>query len=249
MRQALIAGNWKMNMDLEETREFFNDLKEYDLDSEVEALICPPATSLYLAHKESEGTGVRIGGQNMYYEDSGAFTGEISPLMLKSVGADYVIIGHSERRTYFEEADDEINKKLMAALGHGITPILCVGETLEERKEGKDKGIIKSQISRGVNGLSNEEISRLVIAYEPIWAIGTGSTASSEDASTMIGYIRKLFKEMYGDCADKARILYGGSVKADNIRDFMAEEDIDGALVGGASLKAESFASLVNYRK
>lgn len=249
MRKPIIAGNWKMNMDYNETEEFIRNLLSEDLDPRVEAVLCPPTINLDIASDLVKDSEIKIGAQNMFYEDSGAFTGETSPTMLKAIGIDYVILGHSERREYFCESDEAVNKKIMAAFNNNIRPIFCVGETFDERKEGRDRGVIKFQISKGVNGLNQDQIKNLVVAYEPVWAIGTGSTASAEDANSMVSYIRDLLREMYGSCAEETRILYGGSVNPGNIRDFMDQSDIDGALVGGASLKFDSFRDLVNFKK
>ena len=248
MRKPLIAGNWKMNKNNTETKEFFEELLKSALDSEVEALICPPTIDLYLTKQMLKDSEIKIGAQNMYHENQGAFTGETSPTMLVDLEIDYVILGHSERRSIYGETDDDINNKVKSAFKNNLNPILCVGESFAERESGSFQAVVKSQLSKSIDGLTNDEIEKLVIAYEPVWAIGTGSTASVEDASNMVKYIRKLIREMYGEIADKVRILYGGSVKPENIKNFMAEEDIDGALVGGASLQADSFTALVNYR-
>lgn len=247
MRKALIVGNWKMNKTNTETENFLGDLLLLDLDPAVEVLVCPPSINLYLASTILKNSAIKLGGQNMHYEAEGAFTGETSPLMLKDIGVDYVILGHSERREIFGESDELIKEKVKAAFDNAICPILCVGESLDQRENGIYKEVIKEQISKGIEGLSQDQVESLVIAYEPIWAIGTGKTASVEDASEMAKYIRALIKETYGQAGDKMRILYGGSVKPENIKDFMTEDDIDGALVGGASLKADSFEALVNY--
>ena len=235
MRKPLIAGNWKMNMTDGETKQFLNDLKNFEISDNVEACIISPFTSLKTLTEALKDTNISTGAQNMYFEDSGAFTGEISPNMLKDLGVDYVIIGHSERRTIFKEDDELLNKKIISALNHNLKPILCCGENLEQRESNNHEQDLKS---------------KLVIAYEPIWAIGTGKTASSDDAQSMCNFIRNLLAEMYSkDLAYSIRIQYGGSVKPENVTDIMSKEDIDGALVGGASLEAESFSKLINYGK
>ena len=213
-----------------------------------EVVVCPPFTALSSVAKALEGSHVKLGAQNMYFEQKGAFTGEVSPEMLKDAGCRYVIIGHSERRNVFGETDELINKKLKAALAWGLHPILCVGESLQQREAGETQSWVKSQVEIDLEGLTPSEIEKMVIAYEPIWAIGTGKTDTSKGANETIGMVRNLIaeKSQY-EIAQKIRILYGGSVKPDNIDGFMAEPEIDGALVGGASLKAEDFARIVNY--
>ena len=246
MRKPLIAGNWKMNKTVSESIEFANSLIDISNDK-VEALICVPYTSLTEVKKVLSESNIKLGAQNMHWEDSGAYTGEISAEMLKDIGVDYVIIGHSERREYYNETDETVNKKVKKAFEVGLLPIVCVGETLEEREAGNAEIKIKSQIEKGLEGISNEQIENLVVAYEPIWAIGTGKTATSEQANDIISYIRQVVKEKYGDSANKLRIQYGGSVKPENIKELMEQSDIDGALVGGASLKKDDFEALVNY--
>ena len=251
MRKPLIAGNWKMNMTDGETKQFINDLKCLDISDNVEACIISPFTSLKTLTEDLRNSSISTGAQNMYYEECGAFTGEISPNMLKDLGVDYVIIGHSERRNLFNEDDELLNKKIVSALKHDIKPILCCGENLEHRESNRHEEVVESQIRLDLKGINEKDImSKLVIAYEPIWAIGTGKTASSDDAQSMCKFIRNLLSKMYSkDLADSVRIQYGGSVKPENILDIMSKEDIDGALVGGASLEAESFSKLINYGK
>ncbi len=250
MRKSVIVGNWKMNKTPTEANELLDQISKLDLDSEVEAGVCTPAIDLLLAKDKLSETNVNFGAQNMYFEESGAFTGEISPTMLQDIGAKYVILGHSERREYFHEDDELINKKVLSALDHDLTPILCCGETLEEREAEKHEEKVKRQIQADLEGVSNEDIEKVIIAYEPIWAIGTGKTASSDDADAMCGYIRSIIADKFGEeNAQKVRIQYGGSVKPNNVVELMGKENIDGALVGGASLKAEDFESLVNYNK
>jgi len=247
LRVPIIAGNWKMNKTIAEAVDLVEEIKVNKLKDGVEVVLCTPFTALAAVKEAVEGTAIRVGAQNMHWEEWGAYTGEISPLMLKELGVDYVIIGHSERRQYFNESDESVNKKVIAALKHGIKPIVCVGESLEERESNKEKDVVRRQITKALEGLKAEDVKNIVIAYEPIWAIGTGKTASAEEANDMIAYIREIIGELYGDLKDQIRIQYGGSVKANNIKELMAQSHIDGALVGGASLKAEDFVKLVNY--
>lgn len=248
MRTPMIAGNWKMNKTLDEAIELVKGIKGGKRDEDVEAVLCVPFVNLTEVKKLIDGTDIKLGAQNVYWEDSGAYTGEVSPLMLKNIGVEYVIIGHSERRQYFYETDDIVNKKVKAAINHGLKPILCVGETLEEREKGIEQDIVGDQIKKALEGIEENNISDIVIAYEPIWAIGTGKTASSKDANTMLGFIREILGDIYNeDLKNNIRILYGGSVKPNNVKELMAEEEIDGALVGGASLKKDDFLSLINY--
>ncbi len=247
MRTPIIAGNWKMNNNIEESLKFIEDIKSYDLEKDVEKLLCVPYTDLKSVKEAIKDKDIKLGAQNMHFEESGAYTGEISALMLKEIGVDYVIIGHSERREYFNETDETVNKKIKTANKHNIKPILCVGETLEEREANKEKEIVKEQIEKALKDIDLKYIESIVLAYEPIWAIGTGKTASSDDAQAMCEFIRQTINNLYGDVSEKVRIQYGGSVKPANITELMEKKDIDGALVGGASLKAEDFAKLVNY--
>jgi len=247
----MIAGNWKMNKTTQEAQEFFLKLKE-DVRgiTDTEIVVCPPYTLLYLTSDLIKGSNISLGAQNVFWEEKGAYTGEISPLMLKDLGCKYCIVGHSERRQYFYETDETVNKKTRALISVGIVPIVCVGETLEEREKGKAFDVVKTQITTSLNGFTIEEIKGIVIAYEPVWAIGTGKTASSSQAEQMHNFIRNTLKEMYNSfSAEKVRILYGGSVKPKNIDELMAEEDIDGVLVGGASLDVDSFSRIVKFRR
>lgn len=231
-----------------ETMEFIEALKPLVKEASVDVLICPPATSLEIAASLCKGTNILIGAQNMHWEDEGAFTGEVAPPMLKVLGISCCLIGHSERRQYFGETDSNVNKKVKAALKHGLVPIVCVGESLAEREQGISKDICRRQVELGLAGLDAAEAETVIIAYEPIWAIGTGKTASAGDAQEVIGYIRKVLSEMFGEeVAQKIRIQYGGSVKPETIKELMAQPDVDGALVGGASLQADSFAGIINY--
>lgn len=248
MRKPIIAGNWKMNNTPSDTKVFISSLKQKELSEGVEKIIATPFTSLYLANELLNDTDIKIGAQNMYFEDRGAFTGEVSGQMLKDLNVSYVIIGHSERREIFNESDELLNKKVKAAISKELSPILCCGETIEEREAQKHQEKIKNQITKDLEGISEKDLDKLVIAYEPIWAIGTGKTASPEDAEEMCKYIREILEELYSkDLADNIRILYGGSVKPENVKEIMAKKNVDGALVGGASLKVDSFTSLINY--
>lgn len=248
MRVPIIAGNWKMNNTVDEAVNLIRDIKKGEKNSDVEVVVCVPFTALWQVKKEIEGTSIKLGAQNMHWEDRGAFTGEISPLMLKEIGIDYVIIGHSERRQYFNETDETVNKKVKAALKYDIKPIICVGETLEEREKGMEKDVVKRQVEAALEDIDKKNIEDIVIAYEPIWAIGTGKTASNKDANDMISFIRQTVSDKYGEnISQSMRIQYGGSVKPNNIKELMTESDIDGALVGGASLKADDFLKLINF--
>jgi len=251
MKRYLIAGNWKMNKTIGEAIELAQKLVESLKDvNDRDILICPPFTALYSVYQVIKGTNIKLGAQDVFYENSGAFTGEISPIMLKDVGCEYVIIGHSERRHIIGETDELINKKIKAAINNGLKTILCVGELLEEREAGKTLEVVKTQIEKGLNGVSKEEMKNVVIAYEPVWAIGTGKTAKPEDAQEVHAYIRELLSKLYSkEIADETIIQYGGSVKASNIDSLMAMPDIDGALVGGASLVAEEFTRIVKFIK
>ena len=247
MRKPIIAGNWKMHKTIAEALEFVNEVKDRVNNDKVEAVICAPFTLLKDLKQATKGTNINIGAQNMHFEEKGAFTGEISPLMLKELDMDYVVIGHSERRQYFNETDETVNKKVLKALEVGIDPILCVGETLEEREAGNTKDVCKVQVEKALENVSKEDLAKVVIAYEPVWAIGTGKTATSEDANDVIAYIREVVANLYGELANEVRIQYGGSVKPSNVAEIMNQSDIDGALVGGASLEANDYVELVNF--
>jgi triosephosphate isomerase (TIM) len=248
MRRPLIAGNWKMNKTVSEAIKLVEDLKPLVKGAEAEVVVCPTFVSLNEAVNAASGSNIGVGAQNMHYKESGAYTGEISPVFLKDMKVEYVILGHSERRQYFKEDDSEINKKVIAALDHGLKPILCVGETLEQRETGVTFEVITTQVKGCLTGMESRNLDDLIIAYEPVWAIGTGKTATSQDANEVIGFIRKQLRENLGnDVADKTRILYGGSVKASNTKELMEMPEIDGALVGGASLDAEEFSKIVKY--
>lgn len=247
MRKPIIAGNWKMNKTIKEAMDFVNDVKDKVQNDKVEAVICAPFTLLKDLKEATKGTNIKIGAQNMHYADNGAFTGEIAPNMLKELDIDYVVIGHSERREYFNETDETVNKKVLKALEVGIDPILCCGETLEEREAGNTKDVCKVQVEKALENVSKEDLAKVVIAYEPVWAIGTGKTATSEDANDVIAYIREVVANLYGELANEVRIQYGGSVKPSNVAEIMNQSDIDGALVGGASLEANDYVDLVNF--
>jgi triosephosphate isomerase len=249
MRTPIIAGNWKMNTVVEDAKALVQELKPLVSDvTDVEVVVCPPFVSLTSVAGVIKGSNIGLGAQNLYWEKSGAFTAEVSAPMLKSTGCTYVIIGHSERRAYFHETDETVNKRIFAALDEGLKPIVCVGETLEERESGQTFNVIKRQIIAGLANLSTEHMETVVIAYEPVWAIGTGKTATPEQAQEVHAFIRNLLAEMFGDTtAEETRIQYGGSVKPNNITALMSQADIDGALVGGASLKADSFAQIVKF--
>lgn len=248
MRKKVIAGNWKMNHNPAETKEFFDTFKEMVKDSEHEIILCVPYIDVPAALEATKGTNIKIGTQNLNHEESGALTGDVSCKMLEDMGIQYSIIGHSERRQYHHETDEFINLKLKAAFSHNITPILCVGETLKEREAGIAKYKILMQIVLDLDGLSPEQVRKMVIAYEPIWAIGTGKTATKEDANEVCTWIRDEVRMLYGDdVADEVIIQYGGSVKPANAKELFEMSDIDGGLVGGASLKPDEFAQIVNY--
>lgn len=250
MRKKVIAGNWKMNMLPDETIRFLDELTPLVRDAESEVILCVPYTDLFYALLTAQNTNIKIGAQNMHWEESGAYTGEVSGQMLKSIGVEYVIIGHSERRQYFAETDETVNKKIKSAFKYELKPIVCVGETLEQREAGEEKKIVTKQIELALEGLTDEQVENTIIAYEPIWAIGTGKTATSEDANDMVKAIREKISNIYGQMvANRVIIQYGGSVKASNAKELFSMSDIDGGLVGGASLKSDEFAKIVNYDK
>jgi triosephosphate isomerase (TIM) len=245
-RKPLIAGNWKLNKTVPEALELAGSLKQDLADGDrVDLLVCPPYVALYPVAELLRGTAIALGGQDLFWEDSGAFTGAISGPMLKAAGCSHVIVGHSERREIFGDSDEVVNRKLKAALAAGLTPILCVGETLEKREQKVTKEFLRKQLGADIKGLERELISRILVAYEPIWAIGTGMTATPSQAGETQHFIRDLFREHYDDgIAENLRILYGGSVKPDNARTLISEEDVDGFLIGGASLQADSFVRI-----
>ena len=248
-RIPLLAGNWKMHKTISESAALVNELKKSCAGiGDREILVCPPYPSLGAINELVKGTNIRLGAQNLHWEAQGAFTGEVSGPMLKSAGCQYVIVGHSERRQYFGETDETVNRRMKAAFAHGLIPIVCVGETLKEREDGKASNVVDKQMRQGLVGITPDQALKLVIAYEPVWAIGTGKTATPQQAQEMHALIRKILSEFGKDLSEKIRIIYGGSVKPDNIDSLMAEADIDGGLVGGASLKAEDFARIVKFQ-
>ncbi len=248
MRRAFIAGNWKMNLEkgsaVELAKALVNGTRNI---TDRDVLICPSFPLLPIVNDVVSGSNIWLGAQNMYYEKKGAFTGEVSADMLKSVGCEWVILGHSERRHVFHEDDSLINKKVKSAIEQGLKPILCVGELLEERESGKTEEVVKRQVVEGLKEVSPEDTAKIIIAYEPVWAIGTGKTATPEDADSIHSFIRDILRDLYNSkVSENMRILYGGSVKPENIDSLMAKDNIDGALVGGASLKADSFLRIIN---
>ena len=248
MRRKVIAGNWKMNMLPNEAIEYIEAFAPLVKDSKAEVILCVPYTDLFYCLMNTQGTNIKIGAQNMHFEEKGAYTGEVSGQMLKSIGVEYVIIGHSERRQYYNETDESVNKKIKAAFTNELKPIVCVGEKLEEREAGHAEEVVTKQVRLDLEGLSKDQVKNTIIAYEPIWAIGTGKTATSEDANNMIKTIRKQVEELFGkDVADEVIIQYGGSVKSSNAKELFTTSDIDGGLVGGASLKPDEFSKIVNY--
>jgi triosephosphate isomerase (TIM) len=247
MRKPIIAGNWKMHKTLEEAKSFVKEVKSLvPPQDKVDSVICAPALFLGQLVELAEGSELKIGAQNMHFEESGAYTGEISPVALADIGVDYVIIGHSERREMFAETDETVNKKVLAAFKHELTPIVCVGESLAEREAGKTNEIVGEQVKKALAGVDASAVKSIVIAYEPIWAIGTGKSSSPEDANEVCAHIRGVIADIYSDdVANEVRIQYGGSVKPENIKDFLNQPEIDGALVGGASLEPRSFLQLL----
>jgi triosephosphate isomerase len=247
MRKPIIAGNWKMNKVMGEAAAFIEEVKGLVPSADkIESVVCAPALFLDRLVEASKGTDVKIGAQNMHFEENGAFTGETSPVALKDLGVSYVILGHSERREMFAETDETVNKKTAAAFKHGLVPIVCCGETLEEREAGKTNDLVGVQVTKALAGLTEEQLKEVVIAYEPIWAIGTGKSSSAKDANDVCSHIRSVVAEQFSkEVAEAVRIQYGGSVKPENIKEYMAESDIDGALVGGASLEPQSFLQLL----
>lgn len=248
MRKPIIAGNWKMNNNIEESLKLVDEIKAIDLNKDVEVVLCVPFTDLKDVKAAIKDTDIKLAAQNMHWEEKGTYTGEISPTMLNELGVDYVLIGHSERRQYFNETDETVNKKVLSALAHNISPIICVGETLEERESNREKQIVKDQVTKALKDVDRNILEKIVIAYEPIWAIGTGKTASSDQANEIIAFVREIIGDIYSETEKQIiRIQYGGSVKPDNVVELMGKSDIDGALVGGASLKAEDFTKLINF--
>jgi triosephosphate isomerase len=251
MRKPIIAGNWKMNKTLSEAKNFAEEVKNLvPAADKMDSVICAPALFLQSLVEAVKGTEVQIGAQNMHFEESGAFTGEISPKALADLGVQYVIIGHSERREMFNETDESVNKKVLAAFKYNLTPIVCCGETLEQRENGETMSLVGGQIEKALAGLTAEQVKQTVIAYEPIWAIGTGKSSTAADANEVCAHIRQVIAKQFSeDVANAVRIQYGGSVKPANIKEYMAQPDIDGALVGGASLEPQSFLQLLEAGK
>lgn len=249
MRRPIIAGNWKMHKTSSEGVTLVQELAKLTADAKnVDIVVCPPFTTLVAVANALNNTNIHMGAQNMHFEKKGAFTGEVTAEMLRDVCCEYVLVGHSERRQYFAETDETVNKKVKAALDGKLIPIMCCGESLEERQGGTTEAVVGAQVKAGLAGLSNEEVEKVVIAYEPIWAIGTGKTASFEQAEEVCAHIRKTVAEKFNQAAaDSIRIQYGGSVKPATIKDLMKQPNVDGALVGGASLKAKDFSEIVNY--
>lgn len=249
MRKTIVAGNWKMNKTPSEAKALIEELKPLVASETSDVVFCVPAIDIPAAIEAAKGSNIAIGAENMYFEESGAYTGEIAPNMLTDLGVKYVILGHSERREYFAETDETVNKKVLKAFEHGITPIVCCGETLAQREQGVTIDFVRQQIKIAFQGVSADQAKTAVIAYEPIWAIGTGKVATTAQAQEVCGFIRTVFEELYDkETADQIRILYGGSVNASNAAELFAQPDIDGGLVGGASLKPD-FADIVNYNK
>jgi triosephosphate isomerase len=247
MRKRIVAGNWKMNTNIEQAVKLAIDIKAQYKSADVDVVLCPPFTNLYAVHRIIQDTPIKLGAQDMHWEESGAYTGQITAGMLTSVGCQFVIIGHSERREFFGETDETVNKKIKKALEYHLTPIVCVGELLEEREAGETEAVVARQIKGALAGLVADDVAKLVIAYEPVWAIGTGKVATPEQAQDVHRFVRNLLAELYSqELADKIRIQYGGSMKPDNAAELLAQPDIDGGLIGGASLKADSFLGIVN---
>lgn len=249
MKNKFIAGNWKMNKTVAETRQFIRELVPLVAGVKNRVALCVPYTDLAAAVEETKGTNIAVGAQNVHWAESGAFTGEISVAMLKEIGVEYVVIGHSERRQYFGETDETVLKRTLAALGGGLKPIVCVGETLAERESGKTRDVLARQISEGLKDVSAADIGSVVIAYEPVWAIGTGKTATNDEANEAIGLIRSLLAEKYGkDAADGVYIQYGGSMNEKNAEALLSMSEIDGGLIGGASLVPQKFEAIIKAK-
>ena len=249
MRKPIIAGNWKMNKTPAEARELVTALAQLVADASCDVVVCTPAVDFAAVAEAIKGTNITLGAQNMHWKASGAYTGELSADMLKAAGCEYVILGHSERRQYFGETDATVNLRTRAAVEAGLTPIICVGEKKEEREAGYTNALVSYQTLIALSGLTAEQVAKVVIAYEPVWAIGTGLTATDEQANETIGVIREAIRSAYGDAADEVRIQYGGSMNPKNCKGLMAQPEIDGGLIGGASLKAEDFSKVVGFDK
>ena len=249
MRKPIIAGNWKMNKTMAETKAMIEELKPLVTQADCDVVLCVPFTNIATAKKAARGSNIKIGAENVHWAEKGAFTGEISAEMLKELKVDYVIIGHSERRQYFGETDETVNKRTQAALAARLKPIVCVGETEAEREGGLTEKVLFRQITEGLKGFKSKDFDKIVVAYEPVWAIGTGKTATAKDANDTIAYIRSVLNKKFRGAGDKVRIQYGGSMNTKNCKELMAQEEIDGGLIGGASLKAPDFSQIVNYNK
>ena len=247
MRKPIIAGNWKMNKTPSEARELVTALAPLVKDAVCDVVVCTPAVNFAAVSEAIKGTNIKLGAQNMHWKESGAYTGELSAAMLRECGVEYVILGHSERRQYFGETDATVNLRTLAAVKAGLTPIVCVGEKKEEREAGYTNALVSYQTLIALSGLTAEQVKGVVIAYEPVWAIGTGLTATDEQANETIGVIREAVRSVYGDAADEVRIQYGGSMNPKNCKSLMAQPEIDGGLIGGASLKAEDFSKVVHF--
>lgn len=247
MRKPIIAGNWKMNKTPSEARELVSALVPLVQDAKCDVVVCTPAVDFAAVSEVIKGTNIKLGAENMHWKESGAYTGELSAAMLKESGVEYVILGHSERRQYFGETDATVNQRVLAAVKAGLTPIICVGEKKEEREVGYTNALVTYQTQIALSGLTADEVKNVVIAYEPVWAIGTGLTATDEQANETIGVIREAVRAAYGDAADDVRIQYGGSMNPKNCKGLMAQPEIDGGLIGGASLKAEDFSKVVHF--
>ena len=247
MRTPIIAGNWKMNKTPREAVTLIDELKGKLAGAKVQVVVCPTFVCLAAAAQAVQGSNIMLGAQNIHWADQGAFTGEVSGSMLKELGVSYVIVGHSERRQYFGETDETVNLRVLAAIKHELTPILCVGETLDEREGGTTQAVVTRQTRAALQGVTSQQMAGIVIAYEPVWAIGTGRTATSQDANDTIAVIRQVVRDLYGDVADAVRIQYGGSMNGKNATELMAMPEIDGGLIGSASLTADDFAKVVLY--
>jgi len=247
MRKPIIAGNWKMNKTPSEAKELVTALIPLVRDAACDVVVCTPAVDFAAVKEVIDGTNIKLGAENMHWKESGAYTGELSAAMLKECGVEYVILGHSERRQYFGETDATVNLRTLAAVAAGLTPIICVGEKKEEREAGYTDALVTYQTLTALTGLTAEQVAKVVIAYEPVWAIGTGLTATDEQANETIGVIRSAIRSVYGDAADEVRIQYGGSMNPKNVKGLMAQPEIDGGLIGGASLKAEDFSKVVLF--
>ena len=247
MRKPIIAGNWKMNKTPSEARELVSALVPLVQDAKCDVVVCTPAVDFAAVSEVIKGTNIKLGAENMHWKESGAYTGELSAAMLKESGVEYVILGHSERRQYFGETDATVNQRVLAAVKAGLTPIICVGEKKDEREAGYTTALVPYQTQIALSGLTADEVKNVVIAYEPVWAIGTGLTATDEQANETIGVIREAVRAAYGDAADDVRIQYGGSMNPKNCKGLMAQPEIDGGLIGGASLKAEDFSKVVHF--